>query len=210
MEQIGGQGKEEKTGTGKRASKTRHGGTGGERRAAPTGHPKVGVPRAARADGARGNVGCAGMPRAVPRRRCREPIPGPHSFAGEGKPRDDLLRPDDQHRRGRGSGEQGNSKRPARPGARGGVAEQSRLHANGGRAGVGCGGQGATAKMEAGGLGWGWGWPVWLSEGPVEELATRPEKKERQTGRKTEGDMRRAGVEWRTYLIRSMPRLWRS
>lgn len=78
MEQIGGQGKEEeKTGTGKRASKTRHGGTGGERRAAPTGHPKVGVPRAARADGARGNVGCAGMPRAVPRRRCREPIPGP-------------------------------------------------------------------------------------------------------------------------------------
>lgn len=55
----------EKPGTAKRASKTRHGGTGGERRAAPVTR-RSGVPRAARADGARGNVGARGCPELSP------------------------------------------------------------------------------------------------------------------------------------------------
>lgn len=142
------------------------------------------------------------MPRALPRLPTPVAEQPTRSFVGESKPRDDLLQPDDTEEAVTVVSRE--TRRPARPGAwrRRGAEPPPRE-----RAGVvGCGGQGAAAAKgeDRGGVGWG------LSEGGVEESATRQEKKEQQTGRKTEGDVRRAGAEWRTYLIRSMPRLWRS
>lgn len=107
-----------------------------------------------------------------------------------------------RHRGGRDSGEQGNQATSTTGSV---AASRSRAASTrtGGRRRVRRSGGGSSKR---GGSGWGWG----LSEGGVEESATRQEKKEQQTGRKTEGDVRRAGAEWRTYLIRSTPRLWRS
>lgn len=123
------------------------------------------------------------MPRALPRLPTPVAEQPTHSFAGEGKRRDDLLRPDDTDEAVTVVSRE--TRRPARPGAwRRRRAEPPPRE----RAGVvGCGGQGATAAKgeDRGGVG------GCLRE--VEESATRQEKKEQQTGQ----DRRRCEKSWR-------------
>ena len=186
--------------TGKRASKTRHGGTGGERRAAP-------VTRRSGCHALRGLTGpgatwwVRGDDPSSPPSRGAESLPTPAQTLSSPQLRGRGQAPrrspaTQRHRRGRDSGEQGDQETSTT-----GSVAVSRSRAASTRTG-GCRVRrsGGDSKKEDR------GWAVC----GVEESATREEKKEQQTGRKTEEDTGRAGVEWRTYLIRSMPRLWRS
>ena len=179
--------------TGKRASETRHGGTGGERRAAP-------VTRRSGCHALRGLTGpgatwargdALSSPRSISAGCLPQTLSSPQPH-GKGQGRDDLLRPNDT--------DEAVAVVNGQTGTTGSVAASRSRAAStrtGGRRVRRTGGDSKKRRMEGGGL---------RSGGAGD---TRREKQQ-QTGRKTEEETGRAGVEERTYLIWSMPCLWRS